>query len=270
MSGLDSFRMDGKVALVTGAAGGLGSAIARALADAGASLALSDIDADGARRAAQEIRQRGGRAEHFRHDVTSEQDWHQVIAACGAELDGLDVLVNNAGIEISGLLTEFALADLQRLQRVNIDAAFLGCKHAALLMSVKEGGRGGSIINISSAAALGGAVGMSAYGATKGALRSFSRHAAVELSRLGTGIRVNSIYPGFIGTAMGLNNLDEMVALGVQPDREAAEAAILGMQLLPARGEPRDVAAGVLYLASDASRWVTGSELVIDGGLTAG
>lgn len=269
MKVLEGFRLDGRVALITGAAGGLGSAIASALAEAGARLALSDIDEEGVRRTAEGIGQRGGRAEGFRHDVTREQDWVEVIAACVSTLGGLDVLVNNAGVEVSGLLTEFPLADLQYLQRVNVEAAFLGCKHAARVMSLKNGGRGGAIVNISSAAALGGAVGMSAYGATKGALRSLSRHAAVELARLGTGIRVNSIYPGFIGTAMGLNNLAEMVALGAQPDVEAAEAVILGLQLLPARGEPRDIAAGVLYLASDAGRWITGTELVIDGGLTA-
>lgn len=269
MSYSNAFRLDGKTAMVTGAASGLGAEIARALADCGANLVLTDIADGGGRATAADIERLGGAVECCEHDVTDEGQWREVIARCMRRFGHLDVLVNNAGVEVAGLLPQFTIEEFRRVQRVNVEGTFLGCKHALGVMSLAAGARGGSIINMSSGAALVGTPAMSAYGASKGAVRSLTKNAAVECARLGTGVRVNSVHPGLINSMMGSRLLDQFVALGLMPDRAAAENAILGMQPMPSRGEPRDVACAVLYLAADASRWVTGIELVVDGGLAA-
>lgn len=269
MSYSSAFRLDGKVALVTGAAGGFGAEIARAFAEMGAQLVVTDIADEGGRDTAAAVRRIGGTAECRVHDVTSEAQWGDVIACCKDRFGRLDVLVNNAGIEVSGVLSDYSIEDFRRVHSINVEGTFLGCKHALSLMSLSVGGHGGSIVNMSSGAAMMGMVAMSAYGSSKGAVRSFTKHAAVECARLRTGVRVNSIHPGFIRTPMGERLLDQFVAMGSMPDRAAADAAIRTMHPMQNDGEPRDVACAALYLASDASRWVTGIELLIDGGMAA-
>ncbi|MES0875016.1 glucose 1-dehydrogenase [Sinimarinibacterium thermocellulolyticum] len=265
-----AFRLDGKVALVTGAARGLGREIARALAAVGAKVAVSDIIDDGARATVEWLRASGADARGFVHDVTDETQWQQTIAGTIEALGGLDILVNNAGVESGALLAECTVEDFHRIQDVNVTGTFLGCKHAIRAMSPGgAAGRGGAIVNLSSAAGMIGVIAHSAYGASKGAVRALTKAAAVECGRLGVGVRVNSLHPGLILTAMGEQLLDGLVRLGLAPDRKQAQAALLALHPIGRFGEPADVAAAVIYLASDAARWVTGAELSVDGGVVA-
>jgi len=266
---LAAFRLDGKVALITGAAQGLGAEIATTLAGAGAAVFVTDIQADAIAARAATLRGAGARAAHAVHDVTQESHWESAIAAAVTELGGIDILVNNAGVEDMALLTDCALADFERIQRINVTGTFLGLKHA--IRSMRPGGssgRGGAIVNLSSLAAMLGVTGLSAYCASKGAVRSLTKAAAIECAQLGTGIRVNSVHPGVIRTAMGNHLLDGFVRLGLAPDLATAEAAM--NQLHPmGMGQPSDVANAILYLVSNAARWTNGAEIVLDGGANA-
>jgi len=255
-------RVSGKVALVTGAASGIGRACAERLAAEGASVLLTDVqDMEGAGAAAGIVKA-GGEASFRRHDVTIEDEWIGVVGEIERRFGRLDILVNNAGIAVSGLVTDLTLEQWRRQQAVNVEGVFLGLKHVLPLM--RKAGNGGSIINVSSVAGLKGAVQLSAYCASKGAVRLMSKAVALECAGLRDGVRVNSIHPGIIDTpiwnaipgAAGSNeprDLDAMAAMGVP---------------LGVKGVPMDIAEGVLWLASDESRYVTGAELVIDGGLT--
>ncbi|WP_394840818.1 glucose 1-dehydrogenase [Pendulispora brunnea] len=264
------FRLDGKAALVTGAARGLGAEIAGALAQAGAKVLVTDIADDGAYATAQAIRASGGTAEHLVQDVTIEPQWEAAIAVAVRKLGGLDILVNDAGIESSAMLAQCSLEDFRRLHSVNVEGVFLGIKHAVRAMSPGgAAGKGGSIVNLSSVAGMIGVTAKGAYCTTKGAVRALTKAAAVECGRMGTGIRVNSIHPGLILTEMGKQFVNSYVEQGLAPDRDAALAALLALHPMGRLGEPRDIAAAALYLASDAAKWVTGAELVVDGGVAA-
>ena len=266
MEALQAFSLTGKVALVTGAASGIGLECARVLGMAGARVMMSDIEHSGCAAAAAALRATGLEVQARAQDVTAEGDWQASIEATLAAFGGFDVLVNNAGIYQGGTLESNTLDEVRRVHRVNVDSVFLGMKFAAQAM--KPGGaagRGGSIVNLSSVAGLIGVPGHTAYGPTKGAVRLYSRHAAVEFGVLGYGIRVNSVHPGFILTPMVENALAAMPAA----EAEAFHARIMDSIPVRAMGEPRDVANGVLFLASDESRYMTGAELVIDGGYTA-
>jgi NAD(P)-dependent dehydrogenase (short-subunit alcohol dehydrogenase family) len=264
------FRLDGKTALITGAARGIGAAVAEALAQAGAHVVLTDILDDAGRATAQAIVETGGKAGFLRHDVTDEAQWRQVVADAVAQTGGLDILVNNAGIETAALLTECELSDFQRVMNVNVAGVFLGLKHAVrAMMPGGAAGRGGSIVNLSSVAGLIGTSAHIAYHTSKGAVRLMTKAAAVECAQLQTGIRVNSVHPAIIGTEMGTSFVQGFVDMKLAPDFATAEAAIKGAHPMGHFGSVSDVAAAVLYLASPASGWVTGAELVIDGGYTA-
>lgn len=257
------FKLDGKVALVSGGARGIGAAVAEALAAAGAAVLVTDVlDAVGEETVAR-IRKAGGKAEFFHHDVTVEAHWEQAVAAAVSRLGGLSVLVNNAGIETAALITQCEVDDFKRVMEVNVTGVFLGMKHALRVMKP-----GASVINLSSVAGIIGTTAHIAYHASKGAVRLMTKAAAVECAALGTGIRVNSIHPGIVVTDMGTNFIQDFVKLGLAPDYAAAEAAIKGIHPM-GFGEPSDVANAVIYLASDATKWMNGSELVLDGGLTA-
>ena len=258
-----TFRLDGKSALVTGAARGIGAAIAEALASSGASVLVSDVAEGAGQETVARIRKAGGKAEFQRHDVTSEPQWEATIAAALKHFGKLDVLVNNAGIETAALLTQCTLDDFSRVMNVNVNGVFLGLKHAVRVMKP-----GSSIINMSSVAGLIGTTGHISYHTAKGAVRLMSKAAAVECAQLGTGIRVNSVHPAIVQTDMGTDFIKHAVDLGLAPDFATAEAAFKAGHLL-GFGKPSDVASGVVYLASDAARWVTGTELVLDGGYTA-
>ena len=259
-------QVDGKVALVTGAANGIGAAIARTLAREGAKVVLTDLDAAAGEVVAGEIRKAGGDALYLDQDVTDEDRWTAVVAAVGNRHHRLDILVANAGIAIRGPLVDMTLADWRRQQAVNLDGVFLSYKHSVPLMR-RSGG--GSIIMISSVAGLRGAAGLAGYCATKGGVRLLAKAAAMECAVAGDKIRVNSVHPGIIVTDIW----SRMVNSGGNERRNAPldphELAAIGAPLGFA-GAAQDIANGVLFLASDAARYMTGSELVIDGGITGG
>lgn len=265
-----AMRLDGKVALVSGGARGLGAEMAAAMLQVGASVMMTDVlDEPGERTRATLDADHPGRVGYMHHDVTHEADWEAAIAATIGRFGGLDVLVNNAGIETSALLADCELADFQRTMAINVEGVFLGIKHA--IRAMRPGGaagRGGSIVNLSSVAGLVGQPTLGAYCASKGAVRLLSKAAAVECGRLGYGIRVNSIHPGIVKTQMGVNVIRNFAALGLAPDEATADALVQGMHPI-GYGEPADVASAVLFLAGGASRWITGAEIVTDGGATA-
>ncbi len=252
-------RVRGKVALVTGAGLGLGRAAALLLAREGARVVVSDIKEAEGRAVADEIIDGGGEAIFIRHDVTSEDDWRNAIALTVSRFGGLDILVNNAGVALSANVEQTTLEQWRWLMAINLDGVFLGTKYAIAPMK----SRGGSIINLSSIEGLIGDANLAAYNASKGGVRVFTKSAALHCAKAGYKIRVNSIHPGYIWTPMVEQHLAS------QPDPIAAKAFVVGLHPLGHFGEPDDIANGVLYLASDESKFVTGSELVIDGGYTA-
>ena len=267
---LEQVRLDGKVVLISGAARGLGAEIAEALLQAGASVMLSDVLSDlGAQTAERLAEAHGGRAAFCKHDVTREEDWIGAVQAAIEHFGGLDILVNNAGIETAALVAECELADFQRTMAINVDGVFLGIKHA--LRAMRPGGasgRGGSIINLSSVAGLVGMPSLTAYCTSKGAVRLMTKAAAIEAAKLGYGVRINSIHPAIIKTDMGANVVNNLVRVGLAPDAASADAFVESLHPL-GYGQPRDVASAVLFLAGPASSWMTGSELVLDGGASA-
>jgi 3alpha(or 20beta)-hydroxysteroid dehydrogenase len=267
---VSAFRLDGKVALITGAARGIGAAIAAALAQAGAAVMITDILDGAAAETASRIRAAGAQAAHQKHDVTVEVQWESTIAATIKQFGGLDIVVNNAGIETAALLMQCTVEDFRRVMEVNVTSVFLGLKHAVRAMAPGgAAGKGGAIVNLSSVAGLIGTTGHIAYHTSKGAVRLLSKAAAVECAQLGTGIRVNSVHPAIVETQMGTNFIQHAVDLGLAPDYKTAEAAFKAAHPLGRFGEPGDVANAVVYLAADSGKWITGTELVLDGGYTA-
>lgn len=266
-------RVDGKVAIVTGGASGIGRAAAETLAREGASVVVTDIDVRAGEAVVEGIKASGGTAVFHKQDVVDEALWGDIVGSTVAEFGKLDVLVNNAGIAPGGPITEMTLAAWRNLMEVNVDSVFLGTKYAIPAMAASGGG---SIINISSVAGLQGAPGLTAYNATKGAVRLFTKGVAKECAMGQTGIRVNSVHPGIIDTAIWGKMDASMQEAGssILPPSEGANApdveAIAQMVQVPMghAGKPQEIAAGILFLASDDSSHMTGSELVIDGGMT--
>ncbi|ORE87270.1 dehydrogenase [Oceanococcus atlanticus] len=266
---LQEYQLDGKVALVTGAGRGIGAACAEALAQAGAAVMITDIDLEACQALVTRLREQGCHADCMQQDVVDEATWEEVVSQTIDRLGGFDVLVNNAGILTGALVETDTLEQVRRINSVNIDSIFLGMKYAARAMKPDgPAGRGGSIINMSSVAGLFGTLAHSAYGSTKGAVRSYSKHAAAEFGSLGYAIRVNSVHPGLIETPMGDHLLETWIDLGIVPDEAAARETIHSMTSVGRLGTPREVALAVVFLASDASSYVTGSELVVDGGMS--
>lgn len=259
------FRLDGKAALVTGGARGIGAAVAEALTQVGASVLVTDVlEADG-KATVERLRKGGAKAEFMRHDVTDEAQWEAATAAMGKHFGRYDILVNNAGIETAALLANCEASDFRRVLDINVTGVFLGLKHAIRAMNGKGGG---SVINMSSVAGLIGTPAHAAYHASKGGVRLLTKAAGVEFAALQSGVRVNSVHPAIVKTQMGEHFLQGFVDLGLAPDIEAARASV-GAAHPMGFGEVQDVAAAVLFLASDAARWINGAELVVDGGYTA-
>ncbi len=258
-----SGRVAGKAALITGAAGGLGQAMARMMAREGAKVALTDLDFDGAQALADAINaDHPGAAFAFAHDVTDEAQWASVVGQAVAAMSGLSILVNNAGIGGSLVWAEQdTLENWRKVQAVNLESVMLGCKHA--LPHLRASGAG-SIVNISSVAGLAAAPGMGAYNATKAAVWMYTKTVALEAAKAGWNVRCNSVHPVFIRTPI----LDPFVAMAGGDEAVAHEKLARGIPMKRI-GEPDDVAYCVLYLASDESKFVTGAEFKIDGGMLA-
>ena len=256
-------RVENKVALITGGAMGIGRACAERLASEGAIIVITDVIDEVGMSAVDAITKTGGQASYLHHDVTSEDEWIKILQQIRQLHGRLDILVNNAGIAVRASIFEMTMAQFQKQNAVNLDGVFLGLKHSIPFMAEQDGG---SVINVSSVADLMASPGLSAYAMTKGGVRLLSKSVAKECAALGNGVRVNSIHPGIIETAIW-NKMDANPEGGEnQADVETiAEMAVPGGIL----GKPVDIANGVLYLASDDSRYVNASELVIDHGLSA-
>ena len=253
-------RVKGKVALVTGGAMGLGEAAADLLAREGAHVVITDLKEDEGRKAAGHIASARGEAMFLRHDVSREDDWARVIDETMSRFGRLDVLVNNAGVALGADVEHTTLEQWRWLMSINLDGVFLGTRSAIRVMKTA---RSGSIINLSSIEGLIGDANLAAYNASKGGVRLFTKSAALYCAKAGYDIRVNSIHPGYIWTPMVEGYLK------TSDDPAAARKAVDALHPLGHIGEPNDIAYGVLYLASDESKFVTGAELVIDGGYTA-
>lgn len=251
-------RVDGKVVIVTGTASGIGLATAKRLAAEGAQVVMTDRDRDRGESAAVAV---GAGASFLPHDVVSEADWDSVVGETVKRHGRLDVLVNNAGIAGAlGELEDFSLEEWRRVHSVNLESVFLGCRAAVRVM---KGNGGGSIVNMSSIAGIIGVPSSPAYSSSKAGVRLLTKSVALHCARRGYAIRCNSIHPSFIATPM----VEGFVQQGRDPAR--MQKMVENTSALGRLGQPDEVASMVLYLASDESRFVTGAELVIDGGATA-
>ncbi len=249
-------RVAGKIALVTGGASGIGRASAMMLAREGARVAVSDINLDGAREVADEI---GENAVAIAHDVTDETAWTMALDTVVAAFGGLHVLVNCAGTAINGTVEETSLEDWRALHALDLDSVFLGCKHAIRHIAASGGG---SIVNISSISGIIAGHNLAAYNSAKAGVRHLTKSVALHCAREANGVRCNSVHPAFVDTPI----LDEILKRGTREEGLERLARQIPLGIV---GEPDDVAHAVVYLASDETRFMTGSELVIDGGVSA-
>lgn len=252
-----SQRLVGKVALVTGAARGIGAAIAAEMARQGAAVFATDLRQDEGAELVASLREQGLRAAFALQDVTQEAGWDEICAAVVAEFGRIDILVNNAGIAIPGTIEDQTLADWRRTMAVNLDAVFLGTRAGVRAMKYQ----GGTIINVSSIEGIVGNPYVPAYNASKGGVRLLTKSAALHCARSGYPVRINSLHPGYVGTALVQDALSDL------PDDFAERT----LQRIPVGrfGEAAEIARSAVFLASDDSTYMTGAELVIDGGYTA-
>lgn len=254
-------RLNGKVALVTGGASGIGLATVEALACEGAKVICTDINVEQGKRVADECRSRNLFVDFYYHDVSNEAGWIELSEHIRAQHGSLDILVNNAGIALIGSVEDATLDSWRRTMQINLDGVFLGTKMAIGLMKDK----GGSIINVSSVEGIIGEPLVAAYNASKGGVRIFTKSAALHCADLGYPIRINSIHPGFVSTPMVSGAIATL-------DESAAKAFALSvLSRIPAKrfATPEEIAKPILFLASDDSSYMQGAELVVDGGMTA-
>jgi len=262
------FELHGRKALVTGGARGLGAGMVQALAHAGASVVIADISEEIGRATAGTLSQSGLAVKFVPLNITDEASWEAAISLTISELGGLDIVVNNAGVEISELIIDLTPQNLLRMLEVNILGTALGIKHAFRAMRPQgAAGKGGAVINVSSVAATIAFPGIAGYSATKSAVDRLTRIAAMESGKLGYGVRVNCIYPGLVPTEMGTQLAVDMEKLGLYPSPQAAVGAVIGLTPIGRLGEVSDMADAVVFLASDASRFITGIGLPVDGGM---
>ena len=258
----------GRKALVTGGARGLGAGMAEALARAGAAVALGDVREDLGKETAELLRKSGATAEFVPLDVTDDASWEQAISATISELGGLDIVINNAGVEISSLVIDLDPADVMRMLEVNVLGTALGIKHAFRAMRPGgPAGQGGAVVNVSSVAATIAFPGIAGYSATKSAVDRLTRVAAMESGKLGYGVRVNCVYPGLVPTEMGNQLAVDCASIGLFPSPQEAAGAVIGLTPLGRLGEVPDIADAVVFLASDGARFITGAGLPVDGGM---
>lgn len=256
----------GKVALITGAASGIGKATALLLAEEGATVAVTDLSDRDIRIVADQIAASGGRSSAIALDVTSESAWQSALDAVLTAHGKLDIVVNNAGLSAAAPIAETSLSEWRRIMAVNLDGVFLGTKYAVLAM---RKGTGGSIVNVSSASGVKASAGASAYCASKAAVIQLTKTVALECAQRGDNIRVNAVLPAGVMTPLW-NNMDffkKMVAdLG---SSDAAWQALAQSTPLKRFASAQEIARGILFLASDDSSYMTGAELLLDGGYTA-
>jgi len=250
-------RVEGKVAIVTGGASGIGEATVRLLAAEGASVVAADVDRPRGEALAKQL----GNVVFAEHDVCDESRWVRLLADTESRFGKLDVLVNNAGIIAVANVEETTLEQWRRIHAVNAEGVFLGCKHA--IPAMRRAG-GGSIVNVSSLAALRGTPIYAAYSASKGAVRSLTKTVALHCRQRGDAIRCNSIHPGGVETPLMRWAVKQSSGVDLDADQTAAVGIRRGLDLM----RPEEIAALILYLASDESRYVNGEEIAIDGGLS--
>jgi NAD(P)-dependent dehydrogenase (short-subunit alcohol dehydrogenase family) len=255
-------RLQDKICFITGAANGIGQAIAQRFAEEGAVLLLTDIDEAGGAALAQSLSAAGCKVVFKHHDVTSESDWEAMFAFVQAEFGGLDVMVNNAGGGTYNDIESLTLEQWRFIMQLNLDSAFLGTQGAVAMM--KESG-GGSIINLSSVGGLVGSPNLAAYSSAKAGVKLLSKCAAIHCGQNAYNIRVNSLHPGLVKTESGIDMATKATGMTAQE----AEDAFAAMHPIGRIGNPVEIANAALYLASDEASFTTGSELVVDGGYTS-
>ncbi len=262
MTNLD---LTGRTALVTGGAQGLGAGMAQALADAGAKVVVADIQDDLGAKVAESL----GEGHMFVHlDVTDDASWEAGVAAAIAQLGSLDVVVNNAGVEITSLLVDLDPEQARTMLNINVVGTALGIKHAFRAMRPGgPAGNGGTVINIASVAATIAFPAISIYSASKSAVDRLTRVAAMESGKLGYGVRVNCIYPGLVPNEMGANLANDVAELGLFASTEEAVGAVIGLTPSGRLASTEDIADAVVFLASDKSGFVNGVGLPVDGGM---
>ncbi len=255
-------RCAGTTALVTGGLKGIGLAIANRLADEGSTVYITDVDKPSEALSLN--------LNYINADVTNESDWERVAQKIADERDSLDILVNNAGVDCVGPVQETSLINWRRVMSINVDGAFLGVKHCYNILSKARERKGGaSIVNISSMLSKVGYIDTSGYNASKGAISSFTKAIAIEFASKNVSIRANSVHPGFVHTPLLQQGMQNLVNDGVADSVEVLFSTLAEMTPIGRMAEPNEIANAVLFLASDESSYMVGSELVIDGGWTA-
>ncbi|MBX3507947.1 glucose 1-dehydrogenase [Parvibaculum sp.] len=264
-------RLKGKVALVTGAAKGIGAATARVLAREGAKVVCTDVDETAGIAVADDISDAGGEAVFMQQDVVSEAQWEAAVKLAEDRFGGLHVLVNNAGIAPEGgPIEEKTLASWRRTIEIDLDSVFLGCKYGIRTIKkyTAKGGMGGSIINLSSILGLVGQPNASDYNAAKGGVRLLTKSAALECAEAGYNIRVNSVHPGYIDTPMVADALNRGVVSGQAVGPNEMRELLTMLHPIGRLGVDTEIANAILFLSSDESSFMTGTEVVVDGGYT--
>jgi NAD(P)-dependent dehydrogenase (short-subunit alcohol dehydrogenase family) len=261
-------RLDGKVALISGAARGIGAETARLMIEAGAKVAIGDVLDEPGRETARAL---GDAALYVHLDVTSEEDWNAAVATAVDRFGKLDILVNNAGLFLGKDIEAVTLAEWGRLCAVNLTGVFLGTKLClpALRDAAKDSTHGSAIVNLASTAGLVGSTQDPLYSMTKGGVTLFTKSAALEFARKGYRIRVNSMHPGTIDTDMGDQVLVTRARNLGTNDIEAARRHVIQRLPIGRMGTPNDIAKGIVFLASDDAAFMTGAGLVVDGGIIA-
>lgn len=265
---MSKFSLAGRKALVTGGATGIGAATAHALADAGADVAISDIDENSGRATAAALAAKGVKSAFIHFDVRSDEGWEAAIPQVVTALGGFDILINNAGIELSSLMIDQSADDLRRMFDVNVVGTALGIKHA--FRAMKPGGaagQGGAVVNISSVSATIAFPGIAGYSASKSAVDRLTRIAAAEAGRLGYGVRVNCVFPGLVPTAMGMKLATDCAGMGLFASPDDAVAAVIALTPSGRLGAVEDMADTIIFLCSDAARFINGTGLSVDGGM---
>ena len=265
---MTSSQLAGRKALVTGGARGIGATVAGALAKAGASVMIGDVLGDVGAKTAAELSSGSAEVAFTHLDVTDERSWKAAVAETIAKFGGFDILVNNAGIEVTSLVADIDAAELRKMLDVNIVGVALGMKHAFRAMRPGgHAGKGGAIVNVASVAAIIAFPSIAGYSGTKSAVDRMTKIAAVESGKLGYGVRVNCVYPGLVPTDMGIKLAADIVALGLAANVEAAIGDVVGQTPLGRLGNVDEIADPIVFLCSDAARFMTGVGLPIDGGM---